>query len=151
MSGFLITSLIIREWTITANVCLKSFYFRRVRRLGPALIAVLVAACLYETLYLPYPGVENIFIRSFYALDYFANWVWAFQASESPLGSLDALWSLSIEEQFYMTWPAILIFLLRRRISLERPFLRKKLGFAELERTTQQLWLLADKSARGAK
>ena len=118
LSGFLITSLIIREWTITDNVDLRKFYLRRVRRLSPALIAVLVAACLYETLYFPYPGVENIFIRSFYALSYFANWVWAFQPSENPLGSLNGLWSLSIEEQFYIIWPAILIFFLRRRISL---------------------------------
>ena len=116
LSGFLITSLIMREWVTTADINLKAFYIRRVLRLGPALIAVLIAACLYETAYLPYPGVESIFVRSSYALAYLANWIWAFRPDPQPLGSLLALWSLSIEEQFYLIWPSTLVLLLKSRI-----------------------------------
>jgi peptidoglycan/LPS O-acetylase OafA/YrhL len=118
LSGFLITSLIIREWMTTGEVRLKHFYIRRALRLGPALIVVLIAACIYESFYRPYPGVESIFVRSFYALFYVANWAWALQPDPQPLGSLLALWSLSIEEQFYLIWPVTLVLLLRRRMRL---------------------------------
>lgn len=116
LSGFLITSLLLREWAATGAISLKHFYFRRALRLGPALLAVLIGACLYEILYLPYPGVESIFLRSFYALTYFANWVWAFRPGENPLGSLDPVWSLAIEEQFYLLWPVTLLWMLSSRL-----------------------------------
>lgn len=115
LSGFLITSLLLREWVATGDLDLSQFYIRRALRLGPALLALLMAACLYETLYLPYPGVESIFVRSIYALSYFANWVWAFRPDENPLGSLDSMWSLAVEEQFYFIWPVTLLYLLRWR------------------------------------
>jgi peptidoglycan/LPS O-acetylase OafA/YrhL len=118
LSGFLITSLILREWMTTGEVRLKQFYIRRALRLGPALIVVLLAASIYETVYRPYLGVENIFIRSSYALLYVANWVWALQPDRQALGSLLALWSLSIEEQFYLVWPVTLVLLLRRRVKI---------------------------------
>lgn len=114
LSGFLITSLLLREYASTGTISLKQFYLRRVLRLGPALMIVLIAACVYETIYLPYPGVENIFIRSGYAVAYIANWVWAFDPAANPLGSLLPLWSLAIEEQFYILWPFILRWLLVR-------------------------------------
>lgn len=75
LSGYLITSILLREWTVTNNICLAKFYWRRAVRLGPALIALVAVACLYETLYLPWPSVDNVFIRSFYALSYFGNWL----------------------------------------------------------------------------
>jgi peptidoglycan/LPS O-acetylase OafA/YrhL len=125
LSGFLITSLLLKEWERYGTISWKRFYLRRVLRLAPALLAVLATACTFEMLYRPFPGVDHILMRSAYALSYFGNWVWAFHPADNPLGSLDATWSLAIEEQFYLVWPGALLFLLRR-VSL------KSIGFALL-------------------
>src|SRR5688572_22076733 len=117
LSGFLITSLLIREWSATGDISLRQFYSRRAIRLGPALIAVLVTVCFYETFYRFYPDLQNIFLRSLYAIFYITNWVWAFNPDEhlGGLGALAALWSLALEEQFYLIWPIVFWVLSRWR------------------------------------
>jgi peptidoglycan/LPS O-acetylase OafA/YrhL len=117
LSGFLITSLIAREVWSTRRLDIVAFYARRMRRLLPAaLLVLLVTAVLYAWLAGPLAIAENRF--SFVAATlYFSNWYFmsraqdyfAVEASPSPVLHY---WSLSVEEQFYIVWPLVALVIL---------------------------------------
>lgn len=102
LSGFLITSLLIAEHSKSGTINFKAFYLRRARRLFPAVAALLIVYSLLAVA-LRWPAgntIKTIFAVVFYT----ANWAWAFHwdLNLAPLGQM---WSLSIEEHFYMLWP----------------------------------------------
>lgn len=103
LSGFLITSLLLEERVRSGRVALGAFYARRAYRLLPALVA-LVVVMLAASVVLG-PDILEPW-HALTALFYVANW---FRASGDWLGSVSHTWSLSIEEQFYMLWPLVLI------------------------------------------
>jgi peptidoglycan/LPS O-acetylase OafA/YrhL len=111
LSGFLITSLLIEEWERTQSVNLTNFYARRALRLLPALALVLGTAIAMPSVFgiRGRPWGEVLFV-----LFYMANWF--LSRDVGSLGTLTPSWSLSIEEQFYLLWPPLLLFLLRRRM-----------------------------------
>jgi peptidoglycan/LPS O-acetylase OafA/YrhL len=116
LSGFLITSLLLEEWMREGRVARRAFYSRRARRLLPALILTIGGV---GAIYAVLPGLGRGigFPRSaLAALFYYANWAQAFRTHSSApsLGLLSHTWSLAIEEQFYIGWPLLLLFLLRR-------------------------------------
>jgi peptidoglycan/LPS O-acetylase OafA/YrhL len=122
LSGFLITSLLIRELRDSGRLRFVSFYARRVRRLLPAaLLVLLVTAVLYELIASPAAVAEarGGFVA---AAAYFANWYFLGQAhdyfaQEAHPSPVVHYWSLSVEEQFYLVWPVLLlglVFLVRR-------------------------------------
>ena len=107
LSGFLITSLLLAEIHEKATVSFKKFYARRALRLVPALVAMLVAVALTaSSLYSKEEGLESIAAIPL-AFLYVTDFAIAF--FETPLGVLRHTWSLSIEEQFYLLWPACLL------------------------------------------
>jgi peptidoglycan/LPS O-acetylase OafA/YrhL len=118
LSGFLITSLLLGEYRSTGVIALGAFWGRRVRRLLPALLVMLVVVCAAAGRLLP--PVENALLRgdALSAIGYVANWrmiyrgagYFAATAAPSPL---QHAWSLGIEEQFYLLWPLIVIGVLR--------------------------------------
>lgn len=110
ISGFLITSLLLSEYQTTHNISLKSFYWRRALRLFPALLGVLLFTSLLAGLYGSFSALGLTPIRLASTLTYFTNWIRAYEGSETWL--LFHFWSLSIEEQFYLIWPAVLLSLL---------------------------------------
>ncbi|GAB3845343.1 acyltransferase family protein [Dactylosporangium cerinum] len=120
LSGFLITSLLLREAEVTGRVSLGGFWLRRVRRLLPAL-ALLVLTVVLAAAYL-LPGQEPGALRTdaVAALTYWANWRMVLRdgdyftatAAASPL---QHTWSLAIEEQFYLLWPVLILLALRAR------------------------------------
>jgi peptidoglycan/LPS O-acetylase OafA/YrhL len=117
LSGFLITSLLIEEWVRTGTISRRAFYARRARRLLPALFLTIAGVGL---LYAVFPDVDRgigFVWAALAASFYFGNWAEAFHSHGSlgDLGLLTHTWSLAIEEQFYIVWPLLLIFLLRRR------------------------------------
>jgi len=105
ISGFLITSLLLREREKTGRIDAPAFYLRRARRLFPALavllIAVLGGAVLFESNH-EHQVLGAVVVTALYA----ANWVQAFGGVH--LGALGHTWSLACEEQFYLLWPALL-------------------------------------------
>ena len=117
LSGFLITLLLLTEWQSTGSLSLKNFWLRRARRLLPAvwlLLAVLpILAGFFAGDALPRLK-EDIPA----ALFYITNWVYIvrevpyFEAFGRP-PLLQQLWSLAVEEQFYVLWPLLLLFFLR--------------------------------------
>lgn len=120
ISGFLITSLLLAEHRQTGLISLKNFYYRRILRLFPALTVVLLFACVVAGLVGSFSALGLTNIRLASTVFYFANWVRANERTDTWF--LFHFWSLSVEEQFYLLWPALLLFLLRRRISPKRIF-----------------------------
>lgn len=106
LSGFLITTLLLEERAKTGAVSLLHFYQRRARRLLPALV-VFLAVFAAITLVTRQPGTGDLPITGATALLYVFNWVDDFGGAVTP--GAGHLWSLSVEEQFYLVWPVALI------------------------------------------
>lgn len=117
LSGFLITSTLLSEYRRQGRINLRAFYILRAVRLLPALICVVAACCLIESVLGPFDSGPSIWSRSLWSLTYISNWAWAFGRDPQILGALTITWSLSIEEQFYVIWPTVLLTLLRHKIN----------------------------------
>jgi peptidoglycan/LPS O-acetylase OafA/YrhL len=111
LSGFLITYLLVGEWEQAGRISLRNFYARRALRLLPALFLWCAAFVAVAPL-LGGRTAAGIYRGALLALTYFYNWVPALgYPLVSPLG---IVWSLAIEEQFYLLWPPVLVVMLRR-------------------------------------
>ena len=111
LSGFLITGVLLREHGETGTISLLGFYRRRVVRLLPALLVMLLIVVIAA--YVFRPGLAAATLRTaIFTVVYSANWL---AASHQPLGLLSHMWSLSVEEQFYLVWPVLLVVMLRWR------------------------------------
>ncbi len=120
LSGFLITSLLIDELTKTNTVDRARFYMRRIRRLMPALFLVLFFSVLVSGLFV-LDAAYHVRRDLPWAMTFVLNWSYLFfeqsyfvNISRPPL--LQHLWSLSVEEQFYVIWPIMLIGLYKVKI-----------------------------------
>ena len=102
LSGFLITRLLVEEWELSGGIHLGRFYLRRALRLFPALFLLLL---------LMLPFVPRIW--TVYSLLYVTNW--GILAGKLGSCAIMQLWSLSVEEQFYLLWPPLLLGLLALR------------------------------------
>lgn len=117
ISGFVITQQMMRSQAKSPHTFIRDFYYRRIKRILPAAVLV-TAVSIYAAKYFLGPVVANqttldgawvsIFLGNFHfhdvAIDYFSTGV-----QQSPL---QHYWSLSIEEQFYLVWPALFAFLI---------------------------------------
>jgi peptidoglycan/LPS O-acetylase OafA/YrhL len=114
LSGFLITSLLLGELERTNRIAFGQFYLRRARRLLPALLAVLVVSALL-VLTVARDAAAVFRQDAIAALTYTTNWWYIvdersyFEVTGRP-PLLQHLWSLGIEEQFYLVWPAVALF-----------------------------------------
>jgi peptidoglycan/LPS O-acetylase OafA/YrhL len=113
LSGFLITTLLVCEWQSAGQISLKNFYMRRALRLLPALVVFLAVMIVYSRVLLPAPQWAETTRVAGFAMLYVTNW--AFAAHVAAASDLTShLWSLAVEEQFYLVWPPMLILLLKR-------------------------------------
>ncbi len=118
VSGYLITSLLLAERRRTGGVSLKNFWMRRARRLLPAVLVLIAVVVLYCLLFLP-DSIRTLKSDTLAALTYTSNW-WQIVSHQSYAAEagrpavLKHLWSLAIEEQFYLFWPPLLLLGLRR-------------------------------------
>lgn len=120
LSGFLITSLLIEELTRTNTVDRARFYIRRIRRLMPALFLVLLFSVLVSGLFV-LDAAYHVRRDLPWAITFVLNWSYLFfeqsyfvNISRPPL--LQHLWSLSVEEQFYVIWPVMIIGLYKLKL-----------------------------------
>jgi peptidoglycan/LPS O-acetylase OafA/YrhL len=118
LSGFLITSLLIQEWQGAGRISLRAFYRRRALRLLPALTAMLAVFTLQGLFLYSLGQIDPSTFRRWWISDlsgllYVQNFVKAIASSNNIVG-VGQLWSLGAEEQFYIVWPIVLVWLLRR-------------------------------------
>ena len=115
LSGFLITCLLVQEYDKSNDISLRHFYLRRALRLLPALMTMLLAFVVFVLLTDHGEGAFQKIHQALFALFYSTNLAKILRVYPAVGTSyLDHTWSLSIEEQFYFVWPAILLFLLRK-------------------------------------
>jgi peptidoglycan/LPS O-acetylase OafA/YrhL len=113
LSGFLITAILLEEHRSRGSIDLARFYLRRVLRLAPALVAMLVLVVSLSFVALDGASARSNVVDAFITLLYSANWARVFHVHPPNLFFAHT-WSLSIEEQFYVLWPPIAAASLRR-------------------------------------
>lgn len=106
LSGYLITSILVAEHARVGRVSFRAFYLRRALRLFPALGALLLTVVATAAFHIQ-PGPPMRLGPTVAAVvAYVGNW---YQALGNPLGILGQTWTLAVEEQFYIVWPALLV------------------------------------------
>jgi peptidoglycan/LPS O-acetylase OafA/YrhL len=123
LSGFLITTLLLKEQQGTGRIGLGGFYSRRALRLLPALVVLLVIHGIYAYFTHLNGHIERVTLTS--VLFYYSNYYLALAHPQSLLGGapfvggMKHLWSLAVEEQFYLVWPVVVIVFLGVQRSLK--------------------------------
>jgi|TARA_B100001057_G_scaffold489693_1_gene576430 peptidoglycan/LPS O-acetylase OafA/YrhL len=114
ISGYLITSIILKELITTGSFSFKHFYERRIRRILPVLLFVMLVSLPFAWIYLLPSSFEDFSKSIIYSLGFGSNFY--FHYSGQQYGALSGLlkpflhtWSLSVEEQFYILFPIFLI------------------------------------------
>lgn len=117
LSGYLITSKLLIEWQKNKNINLKKFWLKRIRRLMPAVIFLIVSVLIICLI-----GFPAVFHKSWKdgvaSFFYVSNWWYIFEKipyfdSFGIPSPFKHLWSLAIEEQFYVFWPLIFVILIK--------------------------------------
>ncbi|MET0843852.1 MAG: acyltransferase family protein [Mycetocola sp.] len=114
VSGFLITSHLLNELRRTGTVSLPAFWARRARRLLPASLTVLAVTTVLAIAVAPV-GLLGSWLSEIVASSFYVeNWSLAakaidYSAAEAPASPVQHFWSLSVEEQFYLVWPVLLL------------------------------------------
>ena len=114
ISGYLITAHLMREYESTGRISLSRFWTRRIRRLLPAAFVVLAACVVLVFTVLPAVVREETLRQIAAASAYVLNWVLAFDAvdylaADNAPTVVQHYWTLSVEEQFYIAWPVLLV------------------------------------------
>ncbi|MGK2908834.1 MAG: acyltransferase family protein [Sphingobium sp.] len=107
LSGFLITGLLLKEQEKRGTISLKNFYARRFLRLSPELFFLILVSAAIGWLYFPVK-LTDVVVASTYTTNYYAMYAEAFTDARIRWSHL---WSLAVEEHFYLTFPLIMLFL----------------------------------------
>jgi peptidoglycan/LPS O-acetylase OafA/YrhL/lysophospholipase L1-like esterase len=127
LSGYLITDLLLGQWAARGRIALADFWARRARRLLPALFVMVAVITAWVTLF-DRARLSALRGADAAAATYSSNWYLivkgqSYFARFAPPQPLDHLWSLAVEEQFYIVWPWLLLagLVLVRKIRRGRP------------------------------
>jgi peptidoglycan/LPS O-acetylase OafA/YrhL len=116
ISGYLITLLLIGEHERNGRVALSKFWMRRARRLLPAVLTMMSALAVYMALFKRQPQgrTRGDFVAGvFYSSNWYQIFVGQGYTANEAFVPLRHLWSLAVEEQFYLLWPLVMIGILR--------------------------------------
>jgi peptidoglycan/LPS O-acetylase OafA/YrhL len=116
ISGYLITLLLISEKERTSAIDMRQFWIRRARRLLPALFAMMIALTIWTALF--ERGAlgklrGDVIAAFFYVSNWYQIWTGAGYTASGDFAPLRHLWSLAVEEQYYLVWPLVMFALLR--------------------------------------
>jgi peptidoglycan/LPS O-acetylase OafA/YrhL len=117
ISGYLITLLLMAEREETGHIRLLAFWGRRARRLLPALFVMLFLVLTYTMMFKSSVLGKlrgDLVAAVFYVTNWYQIWVGQGYTSGSDFVPLRHLWSLAVEEQFYLVWPVVMMLLMRR-------------------------------------
>ncbi|MBY4011847.1 acyltransferase [Rhodococcus fascians] len=114
VSGFLITGLLLREYDKTGTISFAGFYRRRVRRIVPIATLVLVFTSAAGVLVYTSSRAASIGLDALWAFFFASNWRFAIAETDyfnadAAVSPVQHYWSLSVEEQFYFVWPALML------------------------------------------
>lgn len=128
ISGFLITGLLIREHEKTGTISFSGFYRRRLKRIAPAATVVIIVAVVVAFQIFARPRAVATLWDGIWAFTFAANWNMATQGTDyfqlgGPVSPLQHYWSLAVEEQFYLVWPWLMLFVFAvvGKVSADRP------------------------------
>ncbi|QKE74911.1 acyltransferase family protein [Arthrobacter citreus] len=132
LSGYLITDLLIAEWSINNRIDLKGFWFRRAKRLLPGMFTLLLIVIAFVSLFKS-SMIGNLKQDSVAAIFYYSNWWYIFHHlsyfdSYANPSLLNHFWSLAVEEQFYIIWPILTLLGLKYIKNKDRLFLFTLIG-----------------------
>lgn len=121
LSGYLITGLLTQELVANGRIRLINFYARRFRRLFPSLLLVLVVTSVLGQQLLPVGEQPTQAIAAASAVAWLSNLYFAFSAFDYFSAGAEAnlflhTWSLGVEEQFYLVWPALVLALVKSHV-----------------------------------
>ncbi|KQW47739.1 hypothetical protein ASC77_15020 [Nocardioides sp. Root1257] len=156
LSGFLITSHLFREADSTSQLSLVRFWGRRIRRLLPASLLVLAVSLVLTWVWVPQSMWDQTLRQIGASALYVENWALAAEAVDySAIGNEPTLvqhyWSLSVEEQFYLVWPLLVVAALlfvRRRGGALRPVLTGGFGAVVLASFAYSVVITSHDTAR---
>jgi peptidoglycan/LPS O-acetylase OafA/YrhL len=125
LSGFLITSLLITDRKRNKTVSFSAFYARRARRLFPALFSALILIMIFEAIWGNRAELGYLADNATAILFYVYNWYlvgthsnyFGFSLIQTPF---EHLWTLAIEEQFYLVWPLVIFLVLKKDFRVKR-------------------------------
>jgi len=115
ISGYLITSIILKELFISKNFSFKFFYERRIRRILPVLILVMLVSIIFAWKYMLPSSLINFSKSIIFSLGFISNFYFWFSGNQYDAVSSSTkpflhTWSLSVEEQFYIFFPILIYF-----------------------------------------
>lgn len=118
LSGYLIASLLIREHHKTGSIRLSQFYFRRTLRIFPSMYVTMFTCLLLEHLHVlrRQASTTAVIFEGLYLQNYIRWWSMVKGLPGSFIRGTGQFWSLCVEEHFYLIFPLLLLFLLRRRL-----------------------------------
>ena len=146
LSGFLITGLLVDEVGRTGSISIRDFYARRVRRLLPLSTLVLVATAVASFVLVPAIDRKGVAGDLAGAALWGANWRFAAQSTQymadTDKSPVLHYWSLSVEEQFYVLWPLLLLVLVgSSKVGRHaRPVVRRRIGLVLTVVVGLSLW-----------
>lgn len=116
LSGFLITTLLCREYALTNKIAFTAFYLRRLLRLGPPLLLTITLA--FALAAAGWTSGDFSFNAMIAQIFFVYNYYSLLPESETSVTGLGILWSLAVEEHFYLIWPALFLFIARGKIGI---------------------------------
>ncbi|MFE4975535.1 acyltransferase family protein [Kitasatospora sp. NPDC056651] len=137
ISGYLISTHLLREIENTGRIRIARFYARRVRRLLPAAFLVLICVVVAAFLVVPHDRWAAYGHQVMAGALYGENWLltaefWSRPVDFTEFTAVTSYWSLSVEEQFYLCWPVVLLLLFRMRTPRMRCTSVAAVGLASL-------------------